>query len=118
MRMWMINSKLLCDKHLLGEHGEIHKHRHCFEKQYSIAGRISPIVQIEPANMANRHDQLVQEMLSRGMNHRSPYVQPDIRYLPIEYQNAQVDIWQSINDLVERCSVCAERIIKMLENMD
>ena len=27
MRMWMLNPELLCKKHLLGAHGELHKHR-------------------------------------------------------------------------------------------
>ncbi|MFW6247177.1 MAG: hypothetical protein ACOC22_03345 [bacterium] len=30
--MWGINPELLCKKHLLGEHGEIHKHRYNFVK--------------------------------------------------------------------------------------
>ena len=51
MRLWMIDPKLLCTQHLLGEHLEIHKHRHVFIKHYSITGRIYPIVQIEPASM-------------------------------------------------------------------
>ena len=35
MRMWMISPEWLCRKHLIGEHGEIHKH-------HSIAKRIAP----------------------------------------------------------------------------
>jgi len=40
MRMWMVEPKLLCKKHLLGEHNEIHKHRHNFVKKHSVKGRI------------------------------------------------------------------------------
>ena len=82
MRMWMIDPKLLCRKHLLGEHAEIHKHRHNFVKQHNITGRIYPIVQIEPENMKSRHDELAKEMIKRGYNHNSPYEQPDLDYLP------------------------------------
>lgn len=32
MRMWMIDPKLLCRKHLLGEHNEIHKHLPSFRR--------------------------------------------------------------------------------------
>jgi hypothetical protein len=32
MRMWLVDPALLCDKHLLGEHGELHKFQHCFVK--------------------------------------------------------------------------------------
>jgi hypothetical protein len=59
----MINPKFLCRKHLLGEHGELHKFKHNFIKHHSITGRIVPIVQIEPASMQSRHDEIVQEML-------------------------------------------------------
>lgn len=106
MRMWMINPKMLCNKHLVGEHGEIHKHRHIFEKKQRIDGRMSPIVQIEPSSMRVRHDQLAEEMQCRGMNHNSPYTQPDIYYLPAEYLSARVDLETSLFDLMDRCPDC------------
>lgn len=110
MRMWMVDPKLLCKKHLLGEHGEIHKHRHNFVKQHSIAKRISPVVQIEPSAMETRHDALAEEMLHRNMNHQSPFLQPSIAYLPIAEQQAVVDVLNSLNDLSNRCPECKERI--------
>ena len=107
MRMWMINPKLLCRKHLLGEHGEIHKHRHNFVKHHSIKGRIEPIVQIEPESMESRHDELVKEMLARGYNHNSPYVLPDLSYLLEKHRKAKVNLDESIEQL-KRCSECCE----------
>lgn len=109
--MWMVNPRLLCRKHLLGEHGEIHKHRHNFVKQHSISKRVSPVVQIEPANMKKRHDELAEEMLRRGFNHNSPFEQPDISYLPEEEQHAQVNISIACVDLIERCPSCAKNIL-------
>lgn len=106
MRMWMIDPKLLCNKHLLGEHGEIHKHRHNFEKKHNIKGRIFPVVQIEPESMKIRHDELAKEMLIRNMNHKSPYIQPDLSYLSKELRYAKVDVNNSIHDLKNRCSEC------------
>lgn len=110
MRMWMIDPKLLCRKHLLGEHGEIHKHRHNFVKQHSISKRVSPVVQIEPKSMQTRHDELAAEMLRRGFNHQSPFEQPDISYLPDFERNAVVDISISMSDLIERCPICEKNI--------
>jgi hypothetical protein len=106
MRMWMVNPKLLCNKHLLGCHGEIHKHRHNFVKKHSITKRIFPIVQIQPSAMQSRHDEIAEEMLRRGMNHHSPYSQPDISYLPKEQREAVVDVQHSLNDLKGRCVEC------------
>lgn len=111
MRMWMVDPKFLCNKHLLGEHGEIHKHRHIFEKQYSISGRIYPQVQIQPSAMQLRHDELVLEMQRRNMRHQSPYKQPDVSYLPDHEKFAVVDITESLIDLKDRCVNCHNRIV-------
>ena len=117
MRMWKVDPKLLCRQHLLGEHSEIHKHRHNFVKQHSIAKRISPVVQIEPQNMEQRHDELVTEMLARGYNHNSPYSQPDLSHLKDEERFAQIDINHSLADLSSRCSECAKRIKEHVSNL-
>ena len=106
MRMWMINPKYLCRKHLLGEHGEIHKFRHNFVKKHSISGRVSPVVQIEPESMKTRHDELADEIIRRGMNHKSPYELPDLSYLPDWDRYAMVDPVTSWNDLKNRCPHC------------
>lgn len=111
MRMWMLDPKILCQKHLLGEHGEVHKHKHNFEKHHSISGRISPIVLIEPNNMQQRHDELAQEMLRRGYNHNSPYQQPDLSYLKDSERYAKVDLDYNIRDLMDRCPECRKRIL-------
>jgi len=109
MRMWMVPTQCLCRQHLLGEHSEIHKHRHNFEKGHSIAGRISPVVTVEPASMEKRHDELVNEMLERGYNHKSPYSQPDLSKYP-GIEDVHVDVNLSLDELSRRCPACAERI--------
>ena len=58
MRMWMIEPKGLCDKHLLGEHGELHKFIPSFVKKYRIDNRVAPVVQIELTSYQSRHDEL------------------------------------------------------------
>jgi hypothetical protein len=106
----MIDPKLLCRKHLLGEHNEIYRHKHSFEKHHSISGRISPIVLIEPESMQKRHDELAEEMLRRGYNHNSPYKQPDLSYLSDEERYAKVDLKYNLKDLINRCTECAKRM--------
>lgn len=109
MRMWMIKPELLCNKHLLGEHGEIHKHRHNFVKHHSITNRVK-FGQIEPEAMKTRHDEIAHEMVLRGMNHKSPYEMPDLSYLPEWERYAKVDVEKSKKDLSERCPNCKRRI--------
>ncbi len=117
MRMWMIPSECLCRRHLLGEHNEIHKHRHIFEKKYSIKGRINPVVQISPYKMEDRHNELVEEMLKRGYNHKSDYRLPNLEYLREEERYAKVDIVKSIDDLYERCNECKLLIEQYANNL-
>lgn len=109
MRMWMIDPEKMCNKHLIGEHGEIHKHRHNFEKKHSIKKRIE-LKQIEPLNMGTRHDELAKEMSRRGMNHKSPYTMPDIFHLTPEEKNCKVDVENNFLDLANRCENCKKLI--------
>lgn len=108
----MIKPKLLCKNHLLGEHNEIHKHIASFNKQHKIIGRLIPIIQIEPSSMRIRHDELVDEMLNRKYNHKSPYFMPDISYLPKWQREIKVDKAESIRELYKRCPECKKRIIE------
>jgi hypothetical protein len=110
--MWMVDPKLMCNRHLLGEHGELHKFIPSFNKKYKIAGRIYPKVQVQLSSYFERHEELAQEMLLRGMNHNSPISVPDFSYLPAEHYLAKVDVQISIQDLVGRCSECRKRLEK------
>lgn len=108
MRMWMVNPKNLCRKHLLGEHNEIHKLIGSLKRKRSISGYIKNDC-LEPLSMEIRHNQLVQEMKSRGYNHKSPL--PDninelISYLPETEINHKVNTKKSLIDLKERCTMC------------
>ena len=106
----MVDPRVLCNKHLLGEHGEIHKHRHNFVKGHKVTGRLTPIIQIEPASMQRRHDELAEEMLRREMNHQSPFEQPDLSKYGSEVLEARVDPECSLRDLRERCEACRLKI--------
>ena len=107
----MIEPKLLCNKHLLGEHGELHKFIPSFDKKHRIDNRVSPVVQIELTSYQSRHDELAKEMMSRGMNHKSPLLElPDFSYLPRKQFEAKVNKTISKIDLYKRCNDC--RLIK------
>jgi hypothetical protein len=112
MRMWMVPPIILCRSHLLGEHGEIHKHRHVFIKHYKITNRVvDGNVQIEPMSMKIRHDLLAQEMVRRWVkgDHQSPYEQPDLSLYSDYEQSVKVDSEQALEDLLSRCDKCRER---------
>lgn len=111
MRMWGVNPFLLCDKHLIGEHGEIHKFIPTFAAHKGVHKRFYPVVQIQFKGYKERHDLLVDEMLRRGFNHFSPLVNvPDFENIYPEYYHLEVDQENSIRDLKLRCSICKEII--------
>ena len=101
MRMWMCDPSILCRKHLLGEHCELHKFRPSFVKGISITGRRG---QIEPESMQERHDELAKEMVKRGFNHNSPYEQPDLSHYNLF--GFTVNKEASLIDLYSRCDEC------------
>jgi hypothetical protein len=101
----MVDPRVLCRRHLLGEHGELHKHRHCFERGHSIEGRRG---QIEPEAMKARHDALADEMRRRGFRHQSPYAQPDLSGYDLE--GFTIDRQASLRLLLDRCEACRMRM--------
>lgn len=110
MRQWFLPPILLCKDHLLGNHFEIHKHRHNFIKKHNMRKRLAYPSQIDPKLMKEDHDNIVKEMLRRGYNHNSPYEQPDVSYL--DHLEVKVDLDYNIQDLMERCPTCKKRIEK------
>jgi hypothetical protein len=107
MRMWMIDPQLMCRKHLLGEHGEIHKFLPSFRKGHKVDGRFDPIVQIQFQGYIERHDALAFEMAERGYNHKSPLVDvPDFSLIYPQHYDKLVDVQLAYADLMARCDKC------------
>jgi len=100
-------------RHLLGEHGEIHKHRHNFVKGHSIVGRIEGNA-VEPTAMKERHDELEAEIRRRAIEAgrkppSSPFEQPDLSAYPPEYRDYQIDRQDAEALLIGRCEECRRR---------
>lgn len=107
----MVDPVLLCNKHLIGEHGELHKFLPSFRKGYKVDKRFYPVVQIQFVGYEERHDALVKEMLNRGFNHKSPLKDlPNFKRIYPQYYDLQVDLENSCRDLMLRCNKCRERI--------
>ena len=73
MRMWMVDPKLMCLKHLMGEHVECHMFVGCIRKGLKISGsKYVTTGLVEVHNLKTRHDDLAREMTSRSYQHKSP----------------------------------------------
>ena len=105
MRMWMIDPKMMCRKHLLGEHVECHMFLGTLKKNVSVLGYIRNNL-FEAKSLRSRHDELAQEMTSRGYRHLSDF--EDI-IMPMELLTSKVDVEKAAEDLFGRCSECCHR---------
>ncbi len=107
MRMWMVDPKILCRQHLLGEHQETHSLVGCIRKGTSLKGYVKKGL-VEVHNLKERHHQLSQEMIDRGYNHQSPL--PEFK----DYYCGEVNSKENIHELKRRCPECQKRIMTLL----
>jgi len=99
MRMWMVDPRFMCDRHLLGEHYECHMFAGCINKKKTLSGYIAKQL-FDPASLTSRHNQLVKEMKSRGFSHHSPID----KYKGI---SSPINSDDSLHDLLTRCKACS-----------
>lgn len=74
MRIWDVDPHILCRKHLLGEHRELHATWTILTNDRKGYRKHPEVIRWEGklAALFKRHEQLVAEMLKRGYNHNSP----------------------------------------------
>ena len=109
MRMWMVDPKCMCDKHLLGEHVELHMFIGTIKKGVSLQGYVDNGL-IETKKIYVRHNELVAEMERRGMKHKSPLPNVNFEKLPKAHFDATVSVEESLAELQRRCPACHEKI--------
>jgi hypothetical protein len=106
MRQWMVDPKIMCRQHLLGEHVEHHMFVGAINKNISIDGYLRDNL-LEPSSLHSRHVELVKEMESRGYNHKSPL----LSFIPFKLEEAfvKIDKEASLKELLRRCPECRAR---------
>ncbi len=97
--MWMVDPRLMCRKHLLGEHVELHMLVGSMRSGISLQGFFDNKL-IETHNVARRHEQLVREMKRRGFRHASPLANIPRR------RGGRVDRRANLAELGRRCAHC------------
>jgi hypothetical protein len=114
-RMWMVNPKIMCKNHLLGEHKEIHQLLGSIRNNISINGYVEKRI-IEPRSIFSRHQRIMVEMAKRRYNHYSN-IDPEevieiLEKLQIEQLNTTVNRHKALMDLLDRCPKCKENYEK------
>lgn len=116
-RMWMIEPRALCNRHLIAEHHECHVFFGRLRKGMNVEGWVINNY-LEPLSLHARHEILVVEMEARGFGHRSPFpamslIQRLVDALPSHIRERRVDVELASADLRRRCPACAERMGEM-----
>jgi len=108
----MVDPKILCTKHLLGEHVEIHMFVGTIKKGKSLRGYVDNNL-VEPGCFVTRHNDLVREHISRGGIHKSSLnlneVIDLVDTLERDIRENNVDSKKSLQELLFRCPRCKER---------
>lgn len=109
MRMWMVDPKIMCKNHLLGEHLELHMLVGVFRKKQRIDGFLGSNA-LEPKSVVSRHKELVNELSIRWRKvHITPLNSVDISYLTVEQANWKIDRGKALELLISRCPECRRR---------
>ena len=111
MRMWLCDPEILCQKHLCGEHVEMHMFLGTLKKGKKMDGFFKNNL-FEPRSLYQRHEDLKNEMIKRGYNHKSCMEECEcalIFDLPIDKQYWEVDKDAALKDLLSRCPECHSR---------
>jgi hypothetical protein len=103
VRMWMVDPRILCRKHLLGEHVELHMAAAWLKRGKHIDGWVDGNC-LEPRSIGARHKALAAELTRRGYKHRSPLRQPLISSW--QHPTAKVDRKAALQELLHRCPTC------------
>jgi len=103
MRLWLVEPKIMCRQHLLGEHNECHAFVGTINKGTRIYGYIQKGL-LQHELLHSRHDELVNEMLSRGYKHLSPLPKITKEITVHGFINRD----KSLNELLYRCPECRQ----------
>lgn len=106
MRMWNVPPELMCDKHLIAEHVEMHMFEGSFRAGKKVAGYIR-LGLLDCGYIKSRHDLLAEEMLRRGKKH--------VTLMPVnptELNDKSVDTTFNIVELGRRCGACRIGLMK------
>ena len=113
MRMWMVDPQVMCRKHLLGEHVELHMLAGHLARNRSIAGFVRNNC-VQPSSIGRRHAALSLEMSRRGYRHASPLKQPTAH----AHNKVRVDQVLAQAELIRRCPDCLARYANLQRSIE
>lgn len=112
MRLWCVDTVIMCRKHLLGEHVELHMMIGSIKKNKNIDGYLAKGL-IDISKIITRHKEIVKEMRARNYSHKSE-IDLDDKITVIEYFCSIdfcgfIDTNKNLNTLLNRCEECRKQ---------
>jgi hypothetical protein len=104
MRMWMVDPRILCNQHLLGEHAEIHMFVGAIDHGFSVKGYLDKGL-LETQSLYSRHVELAEEMERRNYRHKSKIAN---KWKRVE-KSGHIDRQKNLKELISRCPRCAKK---------
>lgn len=104
----MVDPKIMCRFHLLGEHRELHALAGMIQKGIGLEGYAQRGL-IEIGVIRERHEALVREMEARGYRHISPLPEFSLEGVPAPILHTRVDREASECNLLKRCERCRKK---------
>jgi hypothetical protein len=101
----MVNPRIMCRHHLLGEHVEIHMYVGAITRGQSVKGYLQKGL-LEVHSLYDRHEELVEEIKRRGYKHCSDL---DEKWRSVE-RSGSIDKKKNLEELLKRCPRCKRRI--------
>lgn len=112
MRMWMVPVWCMCDKHLRGEHVELHMLVGTINAGKSLTGYVERGL-IDTRLINQRHRCVARELAHRAgvppADHKSPL--PEYNVEPM----GEVDVQRNMRELARRCPECRKGIAKLID---
>lgn len=103
----MVDPRIFCRQHLLGEHVELHMFVGVLRKGTSVRGYLDHGL-LQVGSLVSRHKELAREIVRRGMRHQSRL--PRIVFPAV----GRVSVEESTEELIRRCEECRERYLVTL----
>ena len=100
----MLDPRIMCNKHLLGEHAEIHMFIGAINRGYSVKGYLDKGL-LEVHSLYSRHEELAKEITHRKYRHNSEI---DKKWKQAE-RLGSIDRQKNLRQLISRCSRCRKR---------
>lgn len=119
-QMWMVNTKILCKKHLLKEHDDIHFFINEIARGISLHNYVYNN-KLEMQSLRNRHEEITREMASRAMEHTTPL--PVLSWSCVEevfedIYHKRINARDTFKELLKTCKTCRRRADQLMEVYD